>query len=63
VAREAGIAGFTADVLADNKAMLKVYEKATFPVQAVLSGGIYKLTIPFTPPQDVKDKEKSANPC
>jgi acyl-CoA hydrolase/RimJ/RimL family protein N-acetyltransferase len=63
VAREAGIAGFTADVLADNKAMLKVYEKAPFPVQAVLSGGIYKLTIPFTPPQDVKDKEKSANPC
>lgn len=63
VAREAGIAGFTADVLADNKAMIKVYEKAPFPVQAVLSGGIYKLTIPFTPPQDVKDKGKTADPC
>jgi acyl-CoA hydrolase/RimJ/RimL family protein N-acetyltransferase len=63
VAREEGIGGFTADVLADNKAMLKVYEKAPFPVQAVLSSGIYKLTIPFTPPQDLKDKETSANPC
>jgi acyl-CoA hydrolase/GNAT superfamily N-acetyltransferase len=63
VAREEGIAGFTADVLADNKAMLKVYEKAPFPVQAVLSRGIYKLTIPFTPAQDIKDKEGTDKPC
>lgn len=48
-AREEGIKGFTADVLATNKSMLKVFEKAPFPVQTVLSRGIYELTIPFTP--------------
>lgn len=47
VAREQGIEGFTADVLADNKAMLKVFEKASFPIRAVLECGIYNLTIPF----------------
>lgn len=48
VAREHGIDGFTADVIADNKAMLKVFEKAPFPIQAVLEYGIYNLTIPFS---------------
>jgi acyl-CoA hydrolase/GNAT superfamily N-acetyltransferase len=47
VAREEGIPGFRADVLENNKAMLKVYEKAPFPVQTVLSAGVYKITIPF----------------
>ncbi len=46
-AREQGIAGFKADVLENNRAMLKVYEKAIYPVQTVLSGGMYKITIPF----------------
>lgn len=46
-AREEGIPGFRADVLENNKAMLKVYEKAPFPVQTVLAGGVYKITIPF----------------
>ncbi|HNZ65726.1 MAG TPA: GNAT family N-acetyltransferase, partial [Smithella sp.] len=46
-AREEGIKGFTADVLASNKSMLKVFEKAPFPVQTVLSRGVYELTIPF----------------
>jgi acyl-CoA hydrolase/GNAT superfamily N-acetyltransferase len=54
VAREEGIQGFTADVLASNKAMLKVYEKAPFPVQTVLTSGIYELTIPFTPLSELK---------
>jgi acyl-CoA hydrolase/GNAT superfamily N-acetyltransferase len=47
-AREQGIDGFTADVIADNKAMLKVFEKAPFPIQAVMESGIYTLKIPFT---------------
>ncbi len=47
-AREQGIAGFKADVLENNRAMLKVYEKAIYPVQTVLSEGVYKITIPFT---------------
>ncbi|HRS83179.1 MAG TPA: GNAT family N-acetyltransferase [Smithellaceae bacterium] len=46
-AREEGIDGFRADVLENNRAMLKVYEKALYPVQTVLSGGVYKITIPF----------------
>jgi hypothetical protein len=37
-------------VLADNKAMLKVFEKASFPIRAVLECGIYNLTIPFEDP-------------
>ncbi|MBN1381463.1 MAG: GNAT family N-acetyltransferase [Deltaproteobacteria bacterium] len=50
-AREEGIAGFTADVIESNRAMLKVYEKAPFPVQIVLVHGVYRITIPFeTPP-------------
>jgi len=57
VAREEGIRGFTADVLATNKAMLKVYEKAPFPVQAVLSNGVYELTIPFTPLSELNEKD------
>ena len=47
VAREQGIVGFTADVIADNKAMLKVFEKAPFPIRAVMESGIYNLTIPI----------------
>ncbi len=47
IARENGVEGFTADVLADNKSMLKVFEKAPFSVQAVLAYGAYELTIPF----------------
>ena len=42
-----GIEGFTADVIADNKAMLKVFEKAPFPIRAVMEFGIYNLNIPF----------------
>ncbi len=47
IAREEGVAGFRADVLANNKAMLKVYEKSPYPVHTVLSEGVYKLTITF----------------
>jgi len=47
IAREEGVEGFTADVLAVNKAMLRVYEKSGFPIKAVLSAGAYELTIPF----------------
>jgi len=54
VAREEGIQGFTAEVLASNKSMLKVFEKAPFPVKTVLTKGIYELTIPFTTVPDLK---------
>ena len=46
-ARERGIKGFTADVLADNKGMIKVYEKSGYPIKAFVEYGVYRLTIPF----------------
>ncbi len=58
IAREEGITEFGADVLADNKSMLKVYEKAPFPIKAVFSSGVYELTIPFMSAADLKEKEK-----
>ena len=51
IARKKGIEGFTADVIADNKAMLKVFEKAPFPIRAVMEYGIYNLSIPFEDPE------------
>jgi ribosomal protein S18 acetylase RimI-like enzyme len=47
-AQEQGIRGFTADVLADNKAMIRIYEKSRYPIQAVVEFGVYRLTIPFS---------------
>jgi RimJ/RimL family protein N-acetyltransferase len=48
VAKKSGITGFSADVLATNRSMLNVFEKVSFPVQAVLDGGAYRLKIDFT---------------
>jgi RimJ/RimL family protein N-acetyltransferase len=46
-ARQRGIKGFTASVLATNKAMLSVFEKGGLAFNARLNGGIYDLTIPL----------------
>jgi acyl-CoA hydrolase/RimJ/RimL family protein N-acetyltransferase len=47
LARERGIKAFTADVLATNKAIMKVLEKGGLPIKAMLKSGIYELTIPL----------------
>ena len=47
LAKKRGLKGFTADVLATNKGMLKVFEKTGLPIKAKLEYGIYRLTIPF----------------
>ncbi len=47
LAKERGLQGFTADVLASNKAMLKVFEKSGLPMRANLSSGAYEITMPF----------------
>jgi acyl-CoA hydrolase/GNAT superfamily N-acetyltransferase len=52
IARKKGIEGFTADVITDNKPMLKVFEKSEFPVHAVVNTGVYELTIPFNEETD-----------
>ncbi len=47
LAKERGLSGFTANVLASNKGMMKVIEKAELPVTATIEAGEYSLTIPF----------------
>ncbi|NTV54351.1 MAG: GNAT family N-acetyltransferase, partial [Syntrophaceae bacterium] len=48
IAREqGGIEGFRADVLLDNKSMLRVFEKTPFPLRAVVSEGTYEIVISF----------------
>ena len=46
LAKERGLQGFTADVLSDNIAMMKVFEKQG-SVEARLEYGVYKLKMPF----------------
>ncbi len=48
LARERGAQGMTADVLASNRSMLKVFEKGPFPVQAKMEQGVYAMTIDLT---------------
>jgi hypothetical protein len=47
LAKDRGIQGFTAAVLASNKAMLKVFESGGQVVNAKLENGVYHLTIVF----------------
>jgi acyl-CoA hydrolase/RimJ/RimL family protein N-acetyltransferase len=47
LARERGIKGFTADVLASNKAMFKVFKKGGYIVNVRFEEGVYSLKIPF----------------
>ncbi|MEW6266501.1 MAG: GNAT family N-acetyltransferase [Thermodesulfobacteriota bacterium] len=46
-ARKEGIKGFSADVLATNKSMMKVFEKSGLPVKASFDSGAYHLVMPF----------------
>ena len=47
LAKERGLKGFTASVLATNRQMMRVFEKGLHPVKAALREGVYELTIPF----------------
>ena len=57
-AREQGIKGFTADILADNKAMIKVFEKSCYPIKALVEYGVYHITINFS---DCRDASADVN--
>ena len=46
-AREQGIAGFTASVLADNVGMMRVFHRTGYPIESRLVDGTYELTIMF----------------
>jgi len=65
-ARERGIAGFTADVLADNHGMLRVFHKCGYPVESELEDGAYHLHIPFETkrkPHRVQKSELKSEPA
>jgi acyl-CoA hydrolase/RimJ/RimL family protein N-acetyltransferase len=49
LAKERGIKGFWADVLASNTAMMKVFHKSGFSVLTEMEDGVYHVTIPFDP--------------
>jgi len=47
-AQTRGVAGFSADVLAQNHGMLRVFHRCGFQVESSMEEGVYHLTIPFT---------------
>jgi ribosomal protein S18 acetylase RimI-like enzyme len=47
LAKEQGLPGFTASVLATNQSMMKVLDKGGLPVKASLEQGVYELVIRF----------------
>ncbi|MBN1306650.1 MAG: GNAT family N-acetyltransferase [Chitinispirillaceae bacterium] len=49
-AKRKGIKGFTADVLMENHAMLRVFEKTGFDIQKKLEEGVYSLMLRFEKP-------------
>ncbi|HEY6042760.1 MAG TPA: hypothetical protein VIX58_11565 [Anaerolineae bacterium] len=51
VARAQGLAGLTADALADNTVMLHVFEESGCDIVSTLAGDIYHLRLEFDPVQ------------
>jgi acyl-CoA hydrolase/GNAT superfamily N-acetyltransferase len=49
IARSKGVAGFTADVLADNRDMLDVLHRSGCDLRRSLAGGVYHLELRFPP--------------
>lgn len=47
IGKEKGLKGFTADVLASNREMMKVFEKFGLEVKSRMEDGVYSLTILF----------------
>ena len=45
IARKQGLHGFTAEVLRENEAMLRVFEKMRFPIETTTAGDVYRLRI------------------
>lgn len=52
LARLRGVRGMTADVLATNQAMMKVFEKGNYPISTRFEDGAYTLSISFEPDLD-----------
>ena len=45
--RREGLLGFTAEVLAENKPMMHVFEKGGFDIRKTLDAGVYELKMAF----------------
>ena len=58
-ARDHGIAGFAADILADNKAMIRVFEKTGLPLRAAMVSGVYHLSMPFAGGNETADPDET----
>ena len=63
VARRNEVRGFTADVLASNAPMMRVFHKLGFPVQSRLEGTAYALTIPFVDSGSTGNGSGAADPA
>lgn len=61
LAKERGLKGFTADVVASNRSMMKVLEKSRLPVQARLHMGAYEITVPFDAEAGVDSEREQAD--
>ena len=47
IARARGVAGFTADILLENKAMMRLIQKAATKLEIELDSGVYRVTARF----------------
>jgi GNAT superfamily N-acetyltransferase len=47
LARERGVAGFTAQVLLSNTPMLGIFNESGLPVESVLEEGVYRIRMVF----------------
>ncbi|HQG32757.1 MAG TPA: GNAT family N-acetyltransferase, partial [Deltaproteobacteria bacterium] len=61
IAREKNISGFTADVLARNTPMMKVFSKVGYPLKAHLEYGVYEIAIPL-PTRRRRNPNNPGNP-
>jgi RimJ/RimL family protein N-acetyltransferase len=62
-ARRHGVRGFTADVLADNSAMLAVFRRSGCRVDTRLVGGAYEIQILFDEPALAEPSSSARHPA
>jgi GNAT superfamily N-acetyltransferase len=61
IATARGIAGFKADVLLDNKAMLAVFQRSALALSLDLDAGVYHIVAPFAPA--ARPSQAAPPPC